>query len=182
MVSLKSKISQKVLGYFFLNPAAQLYVNEIASTLGLDKRNLVKKLREFEKEGLLIQHAAGNMKLYAVNKKYPFYREYKKIILSTAGVEEFLRKIMAGVPGILEAYIFGSYARDTMDSHSDIDILVVGTQSVLALQQKLTALQKELGREINAVNMAPVEYERKKSQKDPFLTGIMGSPKIRIFP
>ena len=182
MISFKSKISQKVLGYFFLNPAAQLYINEIADTLGLDKRNLAKKLKEFEKEGLLVKHSAGNMKLYSINEKYPLYGEYRKIILSTAGVEDFLKKIMCGVPGILEAYIFGSYARDTMDSHSDIDVLVVGTQSVLALQQKITALQKELGREINAVNMAPAEYERKKIGKDPFLMGVLESPKIRIFP
>jgi len=182
MISFKSKIAQKVLGYFFLNPNTQLYVNEIAETLGLDKRNLVKKLKEFEKEGLLIKHPNGNMKLYSINEKYPLYREYRKIVLSTAGVEDSLRKIVAGVPGISEAYIYGSYARDAMDAHSDIDVLVVGIHSVLALQQKLTALQKELRREINAVNMDAAEFDRKKSAKDPFIAGVLESHKIRIFP
>ena len=52
MMLFKSEIAQKVLGYFFLNPQEQLYTNEIAKNLNLDKRNLVKKLKEFEKDGL----------------------------------------------------------------------------------------------------------------------------------
>ena len=63
MIFFKSKIAQKVLGYFFLNPQKQLYTNEIAKNLNLDKRNLVKKLKEFEKDGLLKKTVRGNMKL-----------------------------------------------------------------------------------------------------------------------
>jgi len=53
MISLRSEITRKLLNYFFLNPEASLYVNELARKLGLDKRNLVKKMKELEKEGLL---------------------------------------------------------------------------------------------------------------------------------
>ncbi|HAH32809.1 MAG TPA: hypothetical protein DCL44_10900 [Elusimicrobia bacterium] len=182
MMLFKSKIAQKVLGYFFLNPEEQLYINEIAKNLQLDKRNLVKKLKEFEKDGLLKKTARGNMKLYSINDKYPLYNEYRKIILATAGAEYSLRKILAVFPDISEAYIYGSYARDTMDAHSDIDLLVVGGHSVLALQCKLTALQKTLGREINAVNMDTKEFKEKKESGDPFIVGILNSKKLRVYP
>ena len=178
----KSEIAQKVLGYFFLNPQEQLYTNEIAKNLNLDKRNLVKKLKEFEKGGLLKKTTRGNMKLYSINDKYPLYNEYRRIILATAGVEGSLRQILAGFPNISEAYIYGSYARDTMDVHSDIDLLVVGGHSVLALQHKLTALQKTLGREINAVNMDTKEFKEKKENSDPFISGILRGKKVRVYP
>ena len=182
MMLLRSEIARKVLGYFFLNPHEQLYTNEIAKNLNLDKRNLVKKLKEFEKDGLLKKTARGNMRLYSINGKYPLYNEYRKIILTTAGAEESLKKILAGFPDISEAYVYGSYARDAMDAHSDIDLLVVGGHSVLALQRKLTALQKTLGREINAVNMDAKEFNEKKENNDPFIAGILNGKKLRVYP
>jgi len=182
MMLFKSEIAQKVLGYFFLNPQEQLYTNEIAKSLNLDKRNLVKKLKEFEKDGLLKKTARGNMKLYSINDKFPLYNEYRKIILTTSGVEVSLRKILAAFPGVSEAYIYGSYARNAMDAHSDIDLVVIGSHSLLALQRKLTALQKTLGREINAVNMDTNEFKEKKESNDPFITGILRGKNLRVYP
>ena len=48
MISLKSKVTKKILNYFFINPHENLYVNEISRKLQLDKRNLVKKIKELE--------------------------------------------------------------------------------------------------------------------------------------
>src|SRR3989338_4756431 len=109
MISLKSEITQKVLNYFFLNPQENLYVNELTRKLSLDKRNLVKKIRELEREGLLISRQRGNLKLYSVNNKFPLYQEYKNIVLKTLGFEEKLKNILRDVPGIEQAYIYGSY-------------------------------------------------------------------------
>jgi len=76
MISLKSKVTGKVLDYFFINPDSSLYVNELSEKLGLDKRTLVKKLKEIEKEGLLKSESRGNLKLYSINRKYPLYNGY----------------------------------------------------------------------------------------------------------
>jgi predicted transcriptional regulator with HTH domain len=46
MISLRSEITKKLLNYFFLNPKESLYVNELSRNLALDKRNLVKKIKE----------------------------------------------------------------------------------------------------------------------------------------
>ena len=53
MISLRSEITKKLLNYFFINPQESLYVNELSSKLQLDKRNLVKKLKELEEVGIL---------------------------------------------------------------------------------------------------------------------------------
>ena len=62
MVSLESNITRKLLNYFFMNPTSELYVNEIAKKLALDKRNLVKKMKELEKEGIIKCQAKANSK------------------------------------------------------------------------------------------------------------------------
>ncbi|MCX5667712.1 MAG: hypothetical protein NTY34_05330 [Candidatus Omnitrophica bacterium] len=39
MISLRSKVAIKLLDYYFLNPEAQVYINELARILELDPKN-----------------------------------------------------------------------------------------------------------------------------------------------
>ncbi|MFA4844296.1 MAG: nucleotidyltransferase domain-containing protein [Candidatus Margulisiibacteriota bacterium] len=180
MISLKSEITQQVLNYFFLNPQESLYINELARQLSLDKRNLVKKIKELENDGLLISWSRGNLKLYAINRKFPLYKEYKNIVLKTVGFEKELKDVLKGTAGAEKAYIYGSYARDKMDAHSDIDLLVIGNHGVVLLQRKISRLQKKIGREINAVNMSAGEFRKRRANQDPFLQNILKNKYIEI--
>jgi len=180
MISLKSEITRKLLNYFFLNPKESLYINELSRNLALDKRNLVKKIKELETEGILKCQAIGNLKLYSINRDYPLYNEYRKIVIKTVGFEEGLRNALKDVKAIREAYIYGSYAKNKMNTHSDIDLLVVGSHSIISLQKRLNKLQKEINREINVVNIDGKEFERKIKNKDPFITEILKNKYIKI--
>jgi len=180
MISLRSTITKKILNYFFINPHESLYVNELSRKLDLDKRNLVKKIRELEREGILTHQARGNLKLYEVNRRYPMYQEYRKIIMTTVGAESRLRDLLAEVGGVKEAYIYGSYAKNTMGAHSDIDVLVVGKVSAIALQRRLCRLQSDLDREISATIMGEDEFRRKLKAGDPFLIGILAQKHIKV--
>lgn len=182
MLSLRSKVTRKVLTYFFTNPQQDLYVNEMAAGLGVDKRNLVKKLRELESLGLMRSEARGNLRLYSINPSYPLYREYKRIFQKTVGVEAKLRDMVSLTPGVKRAYIFGSYASDAMQTHSDIDILVVGDHSVVSLQKELNKIQSEIEREVNCVHMNEDEFRRRKETEDPFLRDVFAHPTIELAP
>lgn len=180
MISLRSELTKKLLNYFFINPHERLYVNELSRNFKLDKRNLVKKLRELEKEGILKSEVRGNLKLYSINKKYPLYKEYKRIILKTLGFEDKLRKVLKDVSGVIESYLYGSYAQNKMDVHSDIDLLVIGNHDIKILQKEITKLQKEIGREINVVNMDLAEYRKRTANKDPFILEIFRKKHIKV--
>jgi len=180
MLLLSSKITKSLLSYYFLHEDGSLYVNEIVRRLGVDKRNLVKKLREFEKEGILASEQKGNQKYYSLNKKYPLYKEYKKIVMKTIGFEEKLRATLNDVKGINSAFIFGSYARDRMDSHSDIDLLVVGAQDTIPLQKQINKLQKEIDREINVISISQQEFDSRRKKKDPFISEIIRKEYLKI--
>jgi len=180
MISLRSQVARKVLGFLILNPQETLYVNELSRKLALDKRNLVKKLRELEREGLLRSERRGNLRLYGVNPEFALYQEYRKIILKTIGVEERLREILRETPGIKEAYIYGSYAQDSMSAHSDLDLLVVGDHEIKVLQSKINYLQREIGREINSVNISEVDYKERIDMNEPFIAGILSGKAIRL--
>ncbi|MBU1121904.1 MAG: nucleotidyltransferase domain-containing protein [Candidatus Omnitrophica bacterium] len=180
MISLISQVTVKVLNYFFINPQESLYIKELVVKFDLDKRNLVKKLRELETEGILRSERRGNLKLYSINKRYPLYREYEKIILKTVGVEAKLKKIVRQIQGVKRIYIYGSYASRKMGVYSDIDLLVVGEHDIMLLQKELSNLQRELDREINVINMEEKEFEKRRENRDSFILDILKKKHIVV--
>ncbi len=179
MINLRSQITQKVLGYFYLHEDAELYINEMARRFGLDSGNLTRKLEELESQGVLKSQWKGAQRYYALNKGFSLYQEYKKIIKKTVGFEEILRASLKPLAGIQQAVVFGSYAADRMDQKSDIDLLVVGDHGTVELQRLIARIQKTIDREINCISMTGEEY-REKQKKDPFLKSLKSKPHLDL--
>jgi predicted nucleotidyltransferase len=77
-------------------------------------------------------------------------------------------------------HLYGSALDGGLKPYSDIDLLVVGTHSIMAFQRELNKLQKEIGREINVVNMDEPEFKKRIRNKDPFLSGILKQDNIKL--
>lgn len=180
MISLKSKITKKILNYFFINPQAKHYINELAKILELDPKNVDRKLKYLEKNGLLKSEFSGKQRYFYLSKEYPLLKEYRQIILKTIGIEQNLKDLLNKTKGVKESYIFGSYAQDQMDASSDIDVLVIGDHSPLALQKKINKIQTEISREINIINLTKKEFEKKKKEANPFITNIFSEKTIKL--
>ena len=158
MIGLRSKITQKVLDYFFLHKEESLYLNEMTRLLAVDRGNLVKKLRELEDEGILKSEFKGNQRYYSLNTAYPLLGNYREILLKTIGFEAELKSAFSKIKGIRHLFIFGSYAIDRMDAHSDIDILIVGQCPHLLIEETLSRFQKKMQRAINVIDFQMFDY------------------------
>ncbi len=180
MISLKSRVIVDIMNYFFLNNTEGLYVNEMVKKFAVDKRNLVKKLRELEREGLFYTEKKGSEIYYYLNKKFPLYHEYKGIILKTVGLEKQLHNLLKNVPKIEEVFIFGSYAKNQMDAASDIDVLVIGDANAAVVQKNISRVQKKLNREINAIVISRKELNDKLKKRDAFITQIFNDKNIKV--
>jgi len=180
MISLRSKVTIKLLDYYFLNLHAQHYINELARILELDPKNTETKLKEFEKEGFFKSEFRGKERYFFLAKDNPVLEHYRQIFLKTHGIEKRLKDMISNIKGVKEAYIFGSYATNKMDSSSDIDILAIGSHSVLELQRVIAKLQKDTGREFNVTNLSLKEFEAKKKNKDPFINSVFKTKTIRL--
>ncbi len=180
MISLRSKVAIKLLDYYFLNPDAQHYINDLARILGLDPKNTETKLKEFQEKGLLKSEFRGKERYFFLAKDNPILEHYRQIFLKTYGIEKSLKDIMEDIEGLNEAYIFGSYAANKMDSSSDIDILAVGSHLVLELQRVIAKLQKDIGREFNVTNLSQKEFKAKKKRKDHFIASVFKTKILRL--
>jgi len=179
MISIKSSITQAVLGYLFLHEEQSLYLSEIARKLHLDKGNLSRKLSELEEAGLLQSEIRGKERFFSLNRRYAFFEEYKQIILKSVGIEAVLKKVIRKIPGVKRAFIFGSYAKKGMDAMSDIDLMVIGDHSSISLRKAIALIQKKTDRQINLLSIGSEEYQSKK-KNDPFIKRVEASPKIEL--
>ncbi len=180
MIFLKSKIAQKILNYYFLNPHAKHYINELARLLKLDPKNVDTKLKELQKEGILQSEFLGKQRYFSLVKGSPLVKAYKELLSQTVGLEQQLRAMVKQVPNLKQAFIYGSYAKNTMIVGSDIDLLVIGDHSTLALQKAVNPIQKASGREINIVNMTEWEFRQKKKSRNSFLTNVFKNKTIKL--
>ena len=180
MISLRSKVTIKLLDYYFLNPEAQVYINELARILGLDPKNTETKLKELEKEGLFKSEFRGKQRYFFLAKDNPILEHYRQIFLRTYGIEKRLKDMIGNIKGLKEVYLFGSYASSKMDSSSDIDLLAIGKHSILELQRIIVKLQKDTGREFNVINLSPKEFEEKKKDKNSFINNVLKTKTIRL--
>lgn len=180
MISLRSKITQKILNLFFLNEKEKFYINELAKKIKEDPANVHKKLVELKKEGVFSDEFSGKERFFFLNQKYPFLKEYKKIVLKGVGFEKILKEKLEKIKGVESVYIFGSYAKNKLSLESDIDVLIIGNLNILELQKTLVEIQKLTGREINSIELTKEELNKRKRKKDPFLEDIFSKKYIKI--
>ncbi len=180
MISFKSKVTRKILNYFFLNQLQKQYASAIANTIDEDQKNVHRKLMELEKEGILVSEFSGRQRYFSLSKKYPLLDEVKKLFFASAGFEYELVRILRTVKGLSEAYLFGSYVSESMDEQSDVDLLVVGTHSEMDLQKAINPFQREIHRVINIMSMGPLELVRKRREGDPFILKVFKGRVKRI--
>lgn len=181
MLGFRSKITIKLLEYYFLNPEKKNYINELADILKIDPGNLFRKLKELEAEGIFISETHGNQKYFGLNKKYPLLKEIKKTFEAKYGLINLLKDKLSKLNGLKEAYIFGSYANNSLQQESDIDIFLVGSHSSLEAKRLILPLQQIYKREFNFIDLTSKELDKRKKQKDNFVQNIYSQKMIKVY-
>jgi len=174
----KSRLRRKLLAYFFASPETNLYVREASSILKEDAGNLSKELIRLEKNGIFISAIRGRQKYFSLNKKYPLFNELKSVVSKTVGIEASLKEIANADAGIKTAFIYGSFAQKKETRSSDIDLLLIGRPDEGRLTEKIDALERKLGREINFTIYSEKALSDKIKRKNSFILNLIKRPKV----
>ncbi len=180
MINLRSKTRRRLLAYYFANPTARHYLRELAEKLDLDPANLSRELERLERQGLFNSERSGRQRYFRINRGYPLFAEVRGIVSKTVGALPLIADALKGLAGMQQAWLYGSFARDQQDAHSDIDLLVIGNPQQELLAQLMRKLERYLGRDINYTLMAPAEFEARLASHDPFIQHLWGNPRISL--
>ena len=180
MISLRSDLRRKLLTFFYVNRSARIYVRQLAVALAADSTNVSRELARLAREGLLRAETEGRQLYYSINRDYPYLKPVFSLLQGSIGIEPELRHALQAVPGIRQAWLFGSFAKNEADASSDIDLLLIGEPDQAQLAVQLRRAEKTLRREINSTVFTPQELKRRLRKADPFVTDIWNGNRVEL--
>lgn len=161
---------QRALGWLLLHPDDAVHVRELARITGTSAGSLHRELARLAEAGLLTRSERGNQVLYQANRACPVFAELAGLFRKTGGLADVLRAALLGLADRIRfALVFGSVARGTETSLSDVDVLVVGEADFAEVVMALHACQEVLGREVNPVVYSEAEWRARVDRDDPFV-------------
>jgi predicted nucleotidyltransferase len=178
--ALFSKTKQRVLGLLFGRPDRSFYVSEIVSRARGGTGTVLRELARLEKSGLVSVTHVGNQRHYQANSSSPLFDELRSIVEKTVGVVGPLAIALGPLaPRIVAAFVYGSVARRSDTSRSDIDLMVVSDQLTYGdLYPVLEAAGSTLGRPVNPTVYTTTEFKKRRAAGNAFLTKVLGRPKL----
>lgn len=178
--ALFTSTQQKVLGLLFGQPERSFFVTQIMQLAKSGRGAVQRELQRLESAGLVSVAMHGNQKHYQANRASPLFDELCSIVTKTVGLAAPLQRAVEELPGTLHlALIYGSVAKRTDASASDIDLLIVADK--LTLEDIYTAMQpveKMLARQVNPTLYTLAEFERRRAGGNSFLARILGGPVV----
>ena len=177
---LFSGVQQRVLGLLFGRPERSFYANEIEKLGKTGRGSLQKELQRMTSSGLITMTTIGRQKHYQANKNCIIYQELKSITLKTFGLSNVLRSALADSESkIRYAFVYGSVAKGTDTTASDIDVMVISeTLSYSELFDVLGKAEEVLKRKVNPTVYTPEDFLKKIEGDNHFVTRVLRQPKI----
>jgi predicted nucleotidyltransferase len=172
---------RKVLALLLMNPHKWVHLRELARLTGASPGTLKKELDALQAAGLLKSQKMGNQTQFSANADHPVYPELAGLIRKTTGLHDVLATALQPLAGLIEvAFVFGSMARSTETSQSDVDVMVIGNASFGEVVNALYDAQTTLAREINPKVMTRAEWLSKQSEQNTFVKELLSKPKLFV--
>lgn len=128
---------------------------ELARRLDLPQPTVARELARLERAGVVRTETVGRAKIVRPADT-PITPALRQLVAWAAGVPLLVRRILADVPGVDEAFIFGSWAAryhgESGPPPGDIDIAVVSdTLSRFALAEQRVEIEAAIGANVDLV-------------------------------
>ena len=177
----RSQGQSRLLARVYLQPDRPATIAELARELELDDGGLTREADRLERAGLVRTERVGRSRLLHRNEESPYFHELFGLLLKAFGPATSVGEELSDVEGVDEAFLYGSWAARYVGERGedpfDLDVLVVGRPSRIAIAGVERRLSELLGREVNAVVVTPEEWEAAESG---FLTEVKRRPLVSV--
>jgi predicted nucleotidyltransferase len=180
--ALFSDSQSRVFRWLFGQPEREFHLNELRRLTGLGSASLQRELNRLVEAGLVRSERVGNLRRFQANPQSPVFSELHSLTRKTLGVEPLLREaLLPLVPALRTAWVYGSVAKQTDTSHSDIDVMLIGENLLLgSVLELLVPLEAQLGRKINPTCYTTADFERRRAEPDSFVNRVLAQPMLPL--
>ena len=173
-------VRQRVLALLYGHAERSFYANEVIALAQSGTGAVQRELADLSQAGLLTVSKVGNQRHYQANSASPVFAELRGLVLKTSGLADVLRAALVPLAAqISAAFVYGSVAKQTASSSSDVDVLIVS--EALSYAEVFAALEgaaTTLARPVNPTLYTPAEFTRRVAQDRAFIKRVLEQPKI----
>jgi predicted nucleotidyltransferase len=178
---LRSQTQGDLLALLYLHPDNEYSLADIAGRLGVGSKRVHDEVGRLAKGGLIKERKRGNMRLVRANADTEVARPLTDLLLATFGPLPVLREALAGIAGIAETYIFGSwaarYSGEGGDVPNDIDLLIVGKPDRDQVHEVAEHARSLLSRDVNISYLDPDTWS---AAEHPFVRELRARPLVAV--
>ncbi|MDR0960111.1 MAG: winged helix-turn-helix domain-containing protein [Propionibacteriaceae bacterium] len=178
---LRSDAQGALLAELFLDPEHESTISDLARAADVSQSVAHREATRLIEDGVVADRIVGRNRMVHANTDHPLYPLMRDLVAATYGPIPVLRSLLNGIPGIHEAYVYGSWAerRSGRPGHfpHDVDVLVVGdVDRADTVEAGITARQIT-GCEINIHVVTPQAWAEPTSV---FLQHVRSQPLISL--
>ncbi len=155
-----------VLGLLYGQPDRAFYFREVADLTGLGMGQLQRELSRLGEARIITRREQGRHVYFQANADCPVFEELRRLVLKTLGAAELLSRALQPIRDrVALAFIYGSVARGAETAESDIDLMVVGSCSLMEVVGATSETAETLRRECVERSHPPSTQSRTSARK-----------------
>jgi DNA-binding transcriptional ArsR family regulator len=155
---LRSSLLGELLAWIYLHPEMNYSVLELAQRFKVSRRVAGREIDRLVEAGLVRPERRANLYLVRAELAGPAARPLTELLELTYGPAAVLAELLPPIPGVAEAYLYGSWAARCAGRPGppprDVDVLVLGDARAEDLGGAAAAAERRLGREVNIYQMS----------------------------
>jgi len=179
---LRSRTQGDIIAWILLHPEEEFSLAEIGRAVGASGPTVMREVDRLAEAGLVREVRRGNQRLVRADTSNPVFAPLAGLMAVTFGPVPVLRELLADVPGVREAWIYGSwaarYAQQPGPVPGDIDVLVVGTTDPDVLDEVAQTAGERMGREVNIRRVRLQAWDA--AEADPFKATVTSRPMVAV--
>ena len=180
---LRSQVQGELLALLYLHPEQDYSLTEAAALIGASVRAVHAEASRLLAAGFISDSRRGNVRLIRAITDTPVSRPLTDLLAVTYGPLPVLTGLLARFPGVLAAFIYGSWAARYQGEPGpvpgDVDVLIVGFADRDDLDDIARVAQERLGRPVNIRRISPAAWAE-PNPGDSFLTSVRQRPLIQL--
>lgn len=152
MPLLRSRAQAEILSLALLNPDHEWSLTELAQRVGSSVATAQREVQRAEEAGVVRSRRVGNTRLVRADPDGPLTEPLTELLLRSMGPRQVITEVLAGVPGVEAAFLFGSWAARLAGQRGrvpqDIDVLVIGQPDRDRLDDVISEAERRLARPV----------------------------------
>ena len=178
---LRSRVQGDLLALLYLHPDQEYSITDLAARIGASVKAVQHEADRLVQCGFLIDRRMGTSRLVRSVRDSVLTEPLTSLLAVTYGPLPVLTRCLTGVPGVDQAFIYGSWAAryegEPGPVPGDVDVLVIGDADPDELDECARSAEAILRREVNIRRVRPQAW---RGEEDPFLVTVRSRPMVEL--